>query len=528
MKATPKADECIRMLKMIENIDQFFPIKTSKEKIVKEPELAIKYFGDIERYIDMITAIRTYRLFPSRPYHIKDKGFKNITNDAKEQFVSFVEKTSSLPGNLVYGVINKYEEVTLDDLKNEFMEWLPSPNEETIKQCYDIMIEKYKDVGKLPDPNYYNYNRMKNDLEFMDFFNNLIQCNLVTSDEVDCLLHEIDKTVLSFEPLMRSINDIYKQFLKSDESLSQSVHEQPQRKEQASMSLQHYLNINKARFKLTLEQIKEIYELFDKLQLCQEDCVTTEDILHTFQKSKIKLSDNDPDPSVWIHYQKPMYEYLRDEYKHKGIAKTIPFVYAFRWLVQSYNRQCFIRKNGKPFQIHEMDYQIGDICTDPYDIEAIIEAKKAQKHELKKKNRNNNTPSTVDKATKYDKEDNKSEDKKSQDIAKTQPSKRLINEAQLKECFTLNFKGGGNSKTKIDYFSEYLMPDLNIDRSDKEFAKIALSIHQGEKLIPTQKSIPFSKWYQTFCNLVGCGYHKEYKPNKLILDDEFKRKFNYL
>jgi len=37
---------------------------------------------------------------------------------------------------------------------------------------------------------------------------------------------------------------------------------------------------------------------------------------------------------------------------------------------------------------------------------------------------------------------------------------RILKEDSLKEYFTLTFKGGGNSSTKINYFTEYLLPDL--------------------------------------------------------------------
>ena len=107
----------------------------------------------------------------------------------------------------------------------------------------------------------------------------------------------------------------------------------------------------------------------------------------------------------------------------------------------------------------------------------------------------------------------------------TQP-KRTINEAELKEYFKLTFKGGGNGN--IDYFTNNLLPDLKQNWSDKEFAKIALMIYESGKLIDSMRPNTFKAWYKRFCELVGCGSHEEYKPNKLGVDESFKRKFSYL
>ena len=105
---------------------------------------------------------------------------------------------------------------------------------------------------------------------------------------------------------------------------------------------------------------------------------------------------------------------------------------------------------------------------------------------------------------------------------------RIIKEAELKEYFTLIFKGGGNSSTKVDYFTEYLLPDLKIERNAKDFARIALLIYDSKALLPAKRPNTFDGWYRTFCELVGCEYNANYKPSKLEIDDAFKKKFNYL
>lgn len=103
---------------------------------------------------------------------------------------------------------------------------------------------------------------------------------------------------------------------------------------------------------------------------------------------------------------------------------------------------------------------------------------------------------------------------------------RVINEDELKEYFRMSFKGGGHGN--IDYFTGYLLPDLKVNRSDKDFAKIALMIYNSGKLIDSMRPNTFRKWYQKFCELVGCGFHDDYKPSNLKADDNFKRIFYYL
>lgn len=105
---------------------------------------------------------------------------------------------------------------------------------------------------------------------------------------------------------------------------------------------------------------------------------------------------------------------------------------------------------------------------------------------------------------------------------------RILKEDSLKEYFTLTFKGGGNSSTKINYFTEYLLPDLEIDRNDKDFARIAYLIYNSGKLIKTMRPKTFKQWYSIFCELVGCKYNANYKPSNLNIGDEFKKSFNYL
>lgn len=106
------------------------------------------------------------------------------------------------------------------------------------------------------------------------------------------------------------------------------------------------------------------------------------------------------------------------------------------------------------------------------------------------------------------------------------PPQRNIDVDSLRGCFTLAFKGGGNGN--MDYFTDNLLPDLKANRSDKEFAKIAFMIYESGKLISSMRPNTFKKWYKKFCELVGCGFHEDYKPSILKADDNFKRTFYYL
>ena len=70
--------------------------------------------------------------------------------------------------------------------------------------------------------------------------------------------------------------------------------------------------------------------------------------------------------------------------------------------------------------------------------------------------------------------------------------------------------------------------DLKQNWSDKDFAKIALMIYDSGKLMPAMRPNTFKSWYEKFCGLVGCRFHKDYKPSILNPDDNLRRIFYYL
>lgn len=102
---------------------------------------------------------------------------------------------------------------------------------------------------------------------------------------------------------------------------------------------------------------------------------------------------------------------------------------------------------------------------------------------------------------------------------------RNINVVELSKYFKLSFKGAGNGN--IDYFTDNLLPDLRQNRSDKDFAKIALMIYESGTLIDSMRPKTFKEWYRIFCEMVSCRFHENYKPSILKADDKFKHIFYY-
>jgi hypothetical protein len=106
----------------------------------------------------------------------------------------------------------------------------------------------------------------------------------------------------------------------------------------------------------------------------------------------------------------------------------------------------------------------------------------------------------------------------------TSKPQRTINAEKLKGYFNATFKGMGNNN--INYF-DWLINDLQTDRSGKEFAQIALMIYESGKLNNT-KPASFTAWYKIFCECIGCE-RKGYTKNKLRNPNKnLKSTFSYL
>ena len=73
----------------------------------------------------------------------------------------------------------------------------------------------------------------------------------------------------------------------------------------------------------------------------------------------------------------------------------------------------------------------------------------------------------------------------------------------------------------------YLVNLLNNRCSDIRYAQIAYQIYISKSFMKGDFNT-FDSWYSTFCTIVGCRYHKDYKPSKLKLTKEQESSFVFL
>lgn len=96
----------------------------------------------------------------------------------------------------------------------------------------------------------------------------------------------------------------------------------------------------------------------------------------------------------------------------------------------------------------------------------------------------------------------------------------------LSRYFKPQFKGMGNNA--INYFKMFT-EHLKEERTAKAYAQIALMCYNGEQM-NSLKPKTFKKWYEVFCEMVGCA-HKTY-DNMVKLDNstpnELRNLFSYL
>lgn len=102
------------------------------------------------------------------------------------------------------------------------------------------------------------------------------------------------------------------------------------------------------------------------------------------------------------------------------------------------------------------------------------------------------------------------------------PSFDAIDEEGLKALFKPSFMGKGMN---ANYWSLYI-PSLRKNWSDIDYARIA-SLTYNSKYMNRKPNI-FKTFYEQFCRLVGCQYHKDYKPSKLKPNGEIEKEFSYL
>jgi hypothetical protein len=103
-------------------------------------------------------------------------------------------------------------------------------------------------------------------------------------------------------------------------------------------------------------------------------------------------------------------------------------------------------------------------------------------------------------------------------------TEREIKVLEFEQYFKPSFRGIG--EYDINHFVS-LIEDLKQNRSAKEFAEIALLIHES-KHMNSRKPVYFTEWYQVFCECVGCK-QKKYDPKDLRpIRESVKNLFGYL
>ena len=94
--------------------------------------------------------------------------------------------------------------------------------------------------------------------------------------------------------------------------------------------------------------------------------------------------------------------------------------------------------------------------------------------------------------------------------SKKNATEREIKTFELEIYFNASFKGIG--EYKINHF-EKMVEDLKHNRTAREFAQIALLIHESKQM-NSRRPPHFSKWHLIFCECVGCE-HVKYDPKDL-------------
>lgn len=95
---------------------------------------------------------------------------------------------------------------------------------------------------------------------------------------------------------------------------------------------------------------------------------------------------------------------------------------------------------------------------------------------------------------------------------------------KLKKYFNSQFKGMGNGN--INYFDDYLIPDLKKCRTGKDYATIAKLMQDSRYFIRNLTTRQWVKWYEIFCDSLQI---KQMSYRKTQLDtSEMSNEFYYL
>lgn len=106
----------------------------------------------------------------------------------------------------------------------------------------------------------------------------------------------------------------------------------------------------------------------------------------------------------------------------------------------------------------------------------------------------------------------------------TPDQKRTIDEEALKTYFNKSFFGAGMGS---NYWLSYVI-SLRKNWCDKDFGRIAIMTYESRYMLSIKKPQTFKSFYQEFCRLVGCQFHKDYKPYNLDITKDISIEFSYL
>ena len=236
MKATPKADECIKMIEEIELIGFQFSafnnstltdeeIQLCKDNNIEIFQLEREQFDGLVYWTDYYSTILQYRLLPMAYLKWKNNSsFKHITDEAeKNECLSILSKHTKTKPSILWQVLINHDEVTLDDLKKEFWEIIPDLN--SIEEYYQVMKMKFAKVySEIPEKSYYNYFNLIKDNDFMANFNVLIQYEVVEKKEIETLIFKLEKVIEWLNLACLQILEMYKSFLPNNlEESTESV-----------------------------------------------------------------------------------------------------------------------------------------------------------------------------------------------------------------------------------------------------------------------------------------------------------------
>ena len=215
MKAMPKTNECIKIIKHINEITLIFHNEEIKEDLFnKFPNNYKEKFDNIVRFVEEIKVINTFRFFPIQSITCcGESSFKKHTEGLKTNTMAFIEK--HIPGftpDVVWNALSGYDEVSLSDLEIEFEEMLPDPNQESINNCYKLIKRKFGDILNVSDPEYYNYFDIIKDPDIMPYFESVVRLGIASEKDVDRLLFTVGDIIKWLYIKTQQIIDLYKSF----------------------------------------------------------------------------------------------------------------------------------------------------------------------------------------------------------------------------------------------------------------------------------------------------------------------------